>query len=127
MNALEYVVQGRVSLKHGGVLRVEDGPGVVIYVWKGAVWVTQEQDSRDYYVGAGDCFRVDRKGTTLVSPTSEQALISLTAPRPDDYAQRVVLSGAGSKGPIQVCPTARPNAIARLLAALGVAQAGFQA
>ena len=68
---------------------------MVIYVWEGGLWLTQEGDRRDRWLGAGDWFRVERDGVTLAQAT-ERSTISLTAPRPESYARRIALTKAGT-------------------------------
>lgn len=87
MGAHEYVVQGRMALQRGAVLRIQDGPGVVLYVWEGDLWLTQEGDRRDHFVRAGEWFRLDRGGVAVASALGH-AVVSVTAPRPDFVARR---------------------------------------
>lgn len=86
----EYVVRGSLAMRRGSVLRVEDGRELVIYVWEGALWLTQEGDARDRYLGAGSWFRLDRDGVALAQATS-RSTITLTAPEPERYARRIAL------------------------------------
>jgi hypothetical protein len=92
---MEYLVQGNVQLARGGLLRVEDGAGMLLYVWSGGVWITQEGDRRDRHVPAGGWFRIERPGLTLVSALARSAL-TLTAPQPEGYAGRVELVAAAA-------------------------------
>ena len=92
----EYVVHGSLTLERGSVLRIEDGGDLLVYVWEGSLWLTQERDARDRYLGAGDWFRLDRDGVTLASATS-RATLTVTAPRPEGYASRISLTRAGSQ------------------------------
>jgi hypothetical protein len=91
----EYVVHGSLGMTRGSVLRIEDGRDMVLYVWEGGVWLTQEGDRRDRWLGAGDAFRVERDGVTLAQAT-ERSTISLTAARPEGYARRIALTKAGT-------------------------------
>jgi hypothetical protein len=90
----EYVVHGSLALPRGSVLRIEDGSDLLVYVWEGSLWLTQERDARDRYLGAGDWFRLDRDGVTVVSATS-RATITVTAPKPEGYARRISLTKSG--------------------------------
>ncbi|HEU4352567.1 MAG TPA: DUF2917 domain-containing protein [Burkholderiales bacterium] len=89
----EYVVHGSLGMTRGSVLRIEDGRDMTIYVWEGGLWLTQEGDRRDRYLGPGDCFAVQRDGVTLAQAT-EGSTVSLTAPRPELYAKRVAMTKA---------------------------------
>jgi hypothetical protein len=91
----EYVVHGSLGITRGSMLRVEDGQDMVIYVWEGGIWLTQEGDRRDRYLGPGECFRIERDGVTLAQAT-EGSTVSLTAPRPELYAKRVAMTKAGT-------------------------------
>ena len=86
----EYVVRGSLAMTPGAALRVEDGAGLLIYVWEGALWLTQEGDARDRYLPAGSWFRLDRDGVALAQGLS-RAVITLTAPVPELYARRIAL------------------------------------
>lgn len=87
MAADEFIVQGRLPLKKDGMLRVQDGQGVVVYVWEGGLWLTQEGDRRDHLLRAGQWFRLDRDGTAVATALG-RAVVSVTAPRPDFVTQR---------------------------------------
>jgi Protein of unknown function (DUF2917) len=91
----EYVVHGSLGMARGSVLRIEDGRDMVVYVWEGGIWLTQEGDRRDRYIGPGDCFRIDRDGVTLAQAT-QGTTVSLTAPQPEAYARRIAMMKAGS-------------------------------
>lgn len=54
------------ELRRGATLRVDDGQPHVIDVFEGLVWVTQDGDLRDVILKAGDSFRLDGRGLTLV-------------------------------------------------------------
>jgi hypothetical protein len=80
MGAIDYVPHGRLALSDGSTLRVDDVKGMRLYVWQGSVWLTQEGDSRDVLLEAGESFQLDRAGTALISPLGKRALVSLAAP-----------------------------------------------
>ena len=81
MGAIDYVPHGRLALKDGGTLRVDDAEGMRLYVWQGTVWLTQEGDQRDLLLQARDSFQLDRAGTALISPLGRNAVISLARPQ----------------------------------------------
>jgi hypothetical protein len=85
-----YVVHGGMALARGGFVRVEDGRGMLFYVWDGELWITQEGDRRDYLVGAGQWFRIERGGAALAAAT-RPSHVALTAPVPAHYARRITL------------------------------------
>src|SRR5688572_30947027 len=82
MNANEYLVEGSIPMTRGSILRVEDGRDLTLYVWEGAVWLTQEGDLRDRYVGPGEWFRLDRDGVAVAHAT-QRTVMSVTAPIPE--------------------------------------------
>jgi len=89
-----YIVHGSVGMTRGSVLRVEDGRGMLVYVWDGGIWLTQEGDGRDRYLAPGQWFMLDRNGVTVVH-SLRRSVLTLTAPEPVLYAKRVTLSLAG--------------------------------
>jgi Protein of unknown function (DUF2917) len=49
------------------VLDIHGGQGLVVRCLAGSLWITQEGDTDDVVVQAGQCFRLDRRGLALVS------------------------------------------------------------
>ena len=86
MGAIDYVPHGRLAIAGGSALRVDDGKDMLVYVWHGAVWLTQERDPRDHLLKSGESFRIERAGTTLLSPLGNGAVVSLTTPQPQERA-----------------------------------------
>jgi hypothetical protein len=66
-------------LARGSVMRIEDGRGTLLYVWSGSLWVTQEGDCRDRYLGRGGWLRIESDGLTLISALGDSA-VALTLP-----------------------------------------------
>lgn len=95
MNANEYPVHGSIGMRRGGVLRIEDGRDLVLYVWDGGLWLTQQGDPSDRYVAGGEWFRLDRNGLAVASALRPTTL-TITAPAPELYAERITLSRSGS-------------------------------
>jgi hypothetical protein len=75
----QYMVHGALAMTRGSLMRIEDGRGMLIQVREGALWITQERDPRDYFVSAGNSFRVNRAGRTVISAIARSS-IALTAP-----------------------------------------------
>lgn len=90
-----YVVHGGMGMARGSFARIEDGRGILVYVWEGELWITQEGDPRDYVVRGGEWFRVERNGTALLHAT-RRTHATLTAPTPENYARRVTMTPAGT-------------------------------
>jgi uncharacterized protein YjiS (DUF1127 family) len=81
--------QGLIELLPGEPLSLRDAADRHIGVVHGTVWVTQEGDQRDHVVHAGEHFRFDRGGHTLVMSLGgaaklvlENGLISERQPQP---------------------------------------------
>lgn len=81
MGAIDYVPHGRLAIADGRTLRVDDAKDMLLYVWHGSVWLTQERDPRDHLLRPGESFRLDRAGAALISPLGEGAVISLVPPQ----------------------------------------------
>lgn len=95
-----YIVQGRegrgvMSVPRGSLVLIEHGRGMQIELWDGELWITQERDRRDYLIGPGTAFRLEREGIVLAH-VLRGARLTLTAPVPAHYAARIVLTLAGS-------------------------------
>jgi len=120
MQANEWIVQGMVELERGGMLRIEDGRHMLVYVWEGSVWLTQDGDGRDVMLGAGGWFRIERKGVTVVYALAPCAL-TLTSPHEARYAAAVQTLQPGARRPrtlYQAAPTASQTVARRVRAAL---------
>jgi hypothetical protein len=55
------------QLRAREVLDIRDGQGLVVRCLAGALWITQDGDTDDVVVNAGQCFELDRRGLALVS------------------------------------------------------------
>lgn len=103
---MDYIVHGALALPRGGVACIEDGKGVVVEVWDGELWITQEGDRRDYFVGAGSAFTLAREGLAIVYALRESQ-VTLTAPVAAYYAKRITLARPGEAAPRVVYQRAR--------------------
>jgi hypothetical protein len=75
------VVQGALGMARGSVLRIQDAPGLVVQVHEGALWLTQEGDALDRYIGPGGTFRLDRGGLAIAQAISRHTLLTVIPPR----------------------------------------------
>ena len=58
------------------VLDIHGGQGLVVRCLAGALWITQDGDTDDVVVTAGQCFKLDRRGLALVSaPVAPATLV----------------------------------------------------
>lgn len=57
----------RMSIACGDVVPVHDGRGARLHVESGVAWVTQNESPEDVFLSAGESFRIEREGLTLVS------------------------------------------------------------
>jgi hypothetical protein len=55
-----------LELADGDLVELHDGDGTTLRVTKGALWITQEHDTRDIVLRAGDVWTVERQGLTLL-------------------------------------------------------------
>jgi len=58
---------GRFCLIGNGHVSIAALPGLVVRVREGSLWITQEGDSEDHLVRAGERFVADRTGRLVVS------------------------------------------------------------
>jgi hypothetical protein len=89
-DAHEYLVHGSVEIERGGQLVVEDGRGLLVYVWEGDLWLTEEGGRKDRILGPGAWIRLARDGVA-VGHAFRRTVLTLTAPAPVHYARSVVL------------------------------------
>jgi hypothetical protein len=68
-------------MARGRILRIQDGAGSVVQVHSGALWLTQEGDARDYYLGEGSALRLSGSGLALAQAT-RPSRVSLRATEP---------------------------------------------
>jgi hypothetical protein len=93
-----YLVHGGMDMARGSTVRIEDGAGILVYVWEGELWVTQEGDSRDHFVTPGRWFSLERDGVSLLYAT-RRTHATLTAPTPANYARLITQTPAGTATP----------------------------
>lgn len=122
MSSSKHIVLDQLVLARGSSLRIEDGPGITFRVRWGGVWITQEGDPRDHYLAAGETFRLDRAGSTLLT-VLHRACVDATAPQSERYARRILLWPAGGSHYIDLYPESGRQLVTRLLSAIGLAHA----
>jgi len=72
-----------VGIPHGTAARLENARGMRLCVESGSVWVTHEGSRDDVLLNAGETFRVDRDGSTVISALGRRmALVSIEPPAP---------------------------------------------
>lgn len=120
MQSNEWIVQDMLELERGGMLRVEDGRKMLVYLWEGSAWLTQDGEARDVMLGAGSWFRIERGGVTLLYALADCRL-TLTSPYEERYAAAVQAVHPGARRPrtlYQAEPTVVETVFGRLRAAL---------
>ena len=63
-----------VDLAKRETLVLSDIPGTTLLVTRGAVWITEEDDSRDIVLGPGEAWTVEREGLTIVEAQTDTTL-----------------------------------------------------
>ena len=106
----EYIVKGSLGLTRGSMLRIEDGRDILIYVWEGEIWLTEERERKDHLLRAGEWHRLERQGAAI-GYALERSLVTLTAPEPARYARRILLIKAGTDTPVELYSAARERAV----------------
>jgi hypothetical protein len=71
-----------INLARGYLVRIENARDMQLRVEQGAVWITQERDTRDVLLESGQSFRFDRDGIALMSACGRDpfTLISFSKP-----------------------------------------------
>lgn len=65
---------GTIYLKKHQHLHMHDACGWTVHALAGTVWITQDGDTRDVVLEAGESFVLDRERTALLSPLNEAQL-----------------------------------------------------
>ncbi|HEX6690459.1 MAG TPA: DUF2917 domain-containing protein [Burkholderiales bacterium] len=114
MKTQGYLVHA-IGMQRNSSLRIEDGAGLYVHAGEGRLWITQEGEGRDHLIAAGEGFRLDRDGVTIVE-AARYTLAALTAPAPAHYARRITLApgGAGARQVLYDAATARGSWLAGL-------------
>lgn len=84
-------VTGPIALHRRQLARLDDAAGGVIRVTEGRVWITQEREGVDHVLGAGESFRVERPGLTVISAL-HASILEICAPRPDAVFSQLSLA-----------------------------------
>jgi len=63
-----------VALPRRHSLRIRDGEGLIVEVVEGCLWLTQDQDSKDYIAKAGQSLAIEHGGLTLAFACSAARL-----------------------------------------------------
>ncbi|HWQ39995.1 MAG TPA: DUF2917 domain-containing protein [Burkholderiales bacterium] len=91
-------IRHALYLNTGSVLKVCNGNRLRVEVTEGQAWITQEGDLRDHVLQAGQSWRIDRDGLTLIQALMPSRLALLAVrdrDRPEPKATfSLVLSGA---------------------------------
>jgi hypothetical protein len=109
----EFVVNGALPLEQGGMVLIDEGREMLVYVWKGLVWITQEGDRQDRVLKRGDWLRIEGGGRTVVSALMPSSL-ALTSPNEQDYAEAISVAAPGYGQPVALY-RGRPRSAAALL------------
>jgi hypothetical protein len=63
--------QAAIHLEPGEVLTMRDAVGTTVRVLSGRAWLTQEHDTQDYILEAGESFVIGKRGLTVVNGLSD--------------------------------------------------------
>ena len=69
--------QSTIQLTQGNLISLPDVQSSTVAVLWGSVWLTQDGDSRDHEVNAGESFNVKSDGTVVISAFENSALTIL--------------------------------------------------
>lgn len=85
-----------------GALPLDDARGRIVTCVAGVAWLTMEGDSRDIVLAAGDSYRIEHDGLTLLA-TQQPTTVTVTAPRfAQSWWQRIVDFVSSVYGPAAV-------------------------
>ena len=78
MKTQGYLVHA-IGMERNSSLRIEDGAGLYVSAGEGRLWITQEGEGRDHLIAAGEGFRLDRDGVTIVEAAKRSGQKTLAA------------------------------------------------
>lgn len=67
-------IPGTIELRKRQTLLLPDIRGTTLRVTRGAVWITQQNDTRDVVLGAGEMWTVERDGLTIVQAQTDTVM-----------------------------------------------------
>lgn len=108
----EFVVNGSLALEEDGMLLIDEGREMLVYVWSGLVWVTQEGEREDRVLKRGDWLRIEAGGRTVVSALMPSSL-ALTSPNEQDYAEAILVASPRREQPVALY-RGQPKSLAAL-------------
>lgn len=80
-------------------MRIDNGQGRTVLVFRGRVWITQDHDPRDIVLRAGESFTLDRPAAAIVQALDDSSLLLLEpAPTPTPAPRRPVEPRCGPGG-----------------------------
>jgi len=85
------IVQGRLGMPPGALLRIDDGAGLVVRVLEGEVWITEEGSGTDHVLGPGQEMRLNRGGAALGHALC-RSTVRLSSTQPESPARRIALN-----------------------------------
>jgi nitroreductase len=83
---MQDTIRHALDLAQGNLLRIEEGPGVLVTVTDGEVWLTEEREARDIVLRKGESFRLQQRGLALVYAL-QPSHMTLAAPRSRERAE----------------------------------------
>lgn len=83
------------AMPKGSMLKIEDGRGIVLEVKRGMLWLTQEGDTRDRYIAAGDWLRLDGDGLAIANALKRTVVCIAAAEGADSRPPKLTRDAAG--------------------------------
>ena len=65
---------GAVRLGRGQTLKVRDGAGSTLCAREGTIWITEQNSRKDVVLEAGQCYRLERGGMTVVQAFADASV-----------------------------------------------------
>lgn len=78
------------DLASGELVKLDGARGTTLRVTRGTLWLTQEHDTRDFVLSAGDVYTIDRGGLTLVEAQSSASVCVMS-----HFVEAVRVPGVG--------------------------------
>lgn len=61
----------KILMNEGSLIRIEGGEGIELFCASGLLWMTQENDVKDYFLAAGEGFQISCSGLIILQALSD--------------------------------------------------------
>lgn len=90
-----HIVQRRLGMPSGALLRIDEGAGLLVEVLEGEIWMTEEGSGADRVLGPGQEIRLNRRGAA-VGHAFRRSAVRISSAQPEVPARRIAVRRNGA-------------------------------